>query len=147
MGRYFCPRTQREMWICDVDVAKSDALRIRRSPSVSCDLRVLVETHWGLLSVQEHGRDMWIYDVEVVKSDALKIQRNLRVSGDQEGLFETSWCPLWALLGPSWGTVGAYPFDMLKNEESSATAGKQGPAVGGSASGETLSKQVYLGRD
>ena len=59
----------------------------------------------------------------------------------------TFWSPLGALLGPSWGTVGAYPFDMCKNEESRATAGRQGPAFGGSASGETLSKQVYLGRD
>ena len=61
-------------------------------------------------------------------------------------LFETSECPLGALLGPSWGTVGAYQFDMLKKQESSATAGKQGPAEGGGARGETLSKQVYSGR-
>ena len=68
------------------------------------------------------------------------------ISGDLVALFEPSEGPLGALLGPSWGTVGAYPFDMFKNEESSATAGKQRPAVGGGASGETLSKQVYLGR-
>ena len=59
------------------------------------------------------------------------------------GLF---WCPLGALLEPSWGTVGAYPFDMFKKQESSATAVKLVPAVGGGALGETLSKQVYLGR-
>ena len=57
-----------------------------------------------------------------------------------------SWSPLGALLEPSWGTVGAYQFDMLKKQKSSATAEKWGPAVGGGALGETLSKQVYLGR-
>ena len=67
-------------------------------------------------------------------------------SGDQRALFETFWCPLGGLLGLSWGTVGAYQFDMLKKQESSATAGKQCPAAGGGARGETLSKQVYLGR-
>ena len=89
---------------------------------------------------------MWIYDADVVHSDAMKNQRNPRVSCDQGGHFETSWCPRWALLEHSWGTVGAYPFDMLKKEESSATAGKLGPAAGGRGRGETLSKQVYLGR-
>ena len=60
------------------------------------------------------------------------------------GLF---WRPLEDLLEePSWGTVGAYPFDMLKKQESSATAETLGPAVGGGSQGETLSKQVYLGR-
>ena len=29
-----------------------------------------------------------------------------------------------ALLEPSWGTVGAYQFDMLKKQESNATAEK-----------------------
>ena len=61
-------------------------------------------------------------------------------------LFETSQCPLEGLLGLSWGTVGAYQFDMLKKQESSATAEKGGPAAGGQSRGETLSKQVYLGR-
>ena len=68
------------------------------------------------------------------------------VTGDQKALLETSWCPLGALLEPSWGTVGAYQFDMLKKHESSATAVKLGPAAGGQGRGETLSKQVYLGR-
>ena len=121
-------------------------LQNQRTPRPSCDLRALWETQWGLLSVQEHRGEMWIYDVDVVKSDAMKNQRNPRVSGDQGGLFETSWCPLWALLGPSWGTVSAYPFDMSKKQESSATAGKQGPAAGCGDRGDTLSKQVYLGR-
>ena len=61
-------------------------------------------------------------------------------------LLGTSWGPLGALLGPSWGTVGAYQFDMLKKQESSATAVKLVPTAGGWSRGETLSKQVYLGR-
>ena len=68
------------------------------------------------------------------------------VSGDLVALFEPSEGPLGALLGPSWGTVGAYEFDMLKKHESSATAEKRGPTAGGQSRGETLSKQVYLGR-
>ena len=121
-------------------------LQNQRTWRESCDLRVLLETHWGLISVQEHREETLIYDVEVVKSNAMKNQRALKGSGDQRALFETSSCPLGALLGPSWGTVGAYPFDMLKNHESSATAVKQCPAAGGGGRGETLSKQVYLGR-
>ena len=131
------------MWIGDVDVVHCGAMKNQRKPRVSGDQGGLLETHWGHLSAQEHRGEMWIYDVDVVHSDAMKNQRNPRVSWCH---WETSWCPRGALLEPSWGTVGAYPFDMLKKQESSATAGKQGPAVGGSASGETLSKQVYLGR-
>ena len=67
-------------------------------------------------------------------------------SGDLVGLFEISEGPLEALWGHSWGTVSAYPFDMLKKPESSATAEKQCPAAVGVSLGETLSKQVYLGR-
>ena len=67
-------------------------------------------------------------------------------SGDLVALFEPSEGPLEALWGHSWGTVSAYPFNMLKKPESSATAEKQRPAAGGLAPGETLSKQVYLGR-
>ena len=113
-----------EMWIYDVDVVKSDAMQHQINPRVFGDLKALLETHWGLLSVQEHRGEMWIYDVDVVKSDAMRNHRNLRVSFDHGGLFETSWCPLWALLVPSWGTVGAYELDMLKKQESSATAEK-----------------------
>ena len=75
-----------------------------------------------------------------------KNQRTRNVSGDQRGLFESSKCPFGALWGLSWGIVGAYQFDMLKKPESSAIAEKGGPAAGGQARGETLSKQVYLGR-
>ena len=53
---------------------------------------------------------------------------------------------LGAVLGPSWNPIGAYAFDILKKQESNATAEKWGPAAGGQALGETLSKQVYLGR-
>ena len=67
-------------------------------------------------------------------------------SGDLVALFEPSEGPLEALWGHSWGTVGAYPFNMLKKHQSSAIAEKQCPAVGGLGQGETLSKQVYLGR-
>ena len=68
------------------------------------------------------------------------------VSGDLVALFEPSEGPLGAFLGLSWGTVGAYEFDMLKKHESSATAVKLGPAAACQSRGETLSKQVYLGR-
>ena len=63
--------------------------------------------------------------------------------------------PRGALLEPSWGPLGALSVptrltcqnvDMSKKQESSATAGKLGPAAGGGGRGETLSKQVYLGR-
>ena len=67
-------------------------------------------------------------------------------SGDLVALFEPSEGPLEALWGHSWGIEGAYPFNMLKKHQSSATAEKQGPAAGGLTLGETLSKQVYLGR-
>ena len=105
-----------------------------------------METHRGLLSVQEHREEALIYDVEVVECNATKNQRTPRGSGDQRALFETSQCPLGALLEPSWGTVGAYPFTMSQKEKSSATAEKLGPATACQSRGETLSKQVYLGR-
>ena len=79
------------MWIYDVDVVRSDAMKNPRNPRVCCDLRALLETHWGLLSLQEYRGEMWIGDVDVVHSDAMKNQRNPRVSGDQGGLLETHW--------------------------------------------------------
>ena len=66
-------------------------LQNQRAPRESSDLRAFLETHWGLLSVQEHRGEMWIYDVDVVKSHAMKNQRNPRVSGDEGGLLETHW--------------------------------------------------------
>ena len=64
----------------------------------------------------------------------------------QGALLVLRWTLLGALLGASWGTVGACQFDMLKKQESNATAEKQGPAAVPQSRGETLSKQVYLGR-
>ena len=104
-----------------------------------------METHRGLLSVQEHREETLIYDVEVVKSNAMKIKEH-REDLVIRGLFLRPLSALLKFLGLSWGTVGAYQFDMLKKQESSATAVKQRPAVVGWARGETLSKQVYLGR-
>ena len=72
--------------------------------------------------------------------------RPLVIANDLVAFLEPSDGPLEAILEPSWGTVGAYQFDMLKKQESSTTAEKGGPAVGRVTRGETLSKQVYLGR-
>ena len=46
----------------------------------------------------------------------LQNQRTPVKSGDESALFGTSWCPLGALLEPSWGIVGAYPFNMLQKQ-------------------------------
>ena len=61
----------------DVDVVKSDAMKNPRTPRACCDLRALLETHWGFLSVQEHRGDMWIYGVDVVNYEAMKIKETL----------------------------------------------------------------------
>ena len=68
------------------------------------------------------------------------------IASDLVALFDPSKWLFEAILERSRDTVGAYPLDMLKTQESSATAGKQGPAAVGGGRGETLSKQVYLGR-
>ena len=47
-------------------------------------------------------------------------------SGDLVALSEPSEGHLEALWGHSWGTVSAYPFNMLKKPQSSATAEKTG---------------------
>ena len=67
-------------------------------------------------------------------------------SGVYGGRKERLWGSKRASLGVEKCTVGAYEFDMLKKHESSATREKRGPASGGQSRGETLSKQVYLGR-
>ena len=54
-------------------------------------------------------------------------------SGDLVALSEPSEGHLEALWGHSWGTVSAYPFNMLKKPQSSATAEKMGPAAWGGA--------------
>ena len=52
-------------------------------------MTVLLETHWGFLSVQEHRDETLISDVEVVKSNAMKNRRTLIKSGDLRALLET----------------------------------------------------------
>ena len=48
----------------------------QRTPINSGDLRVLLETHWGFLSVKEHREETLICDVEVVKSNAMTKSKN-----------------------------------------------------------------------
>ena len=122
-----------ETLIYDFEVVKPNAMKNQKSPRGSGDPRARLETHWGLLSVQEHQEETLIYDIEVVTPNAMKNQRTLGGSGDQRPLFETSLCPLGALLDASWGTVGAYQYDMLKKQKSSATAGsgRSMPELGG----------------
>ena len=67
------------------------------------------------MAAQEHRRETQIDDVDLVKHDTVKNQRTRRRSGDQKALFVPSWSPLAALLRHSWGTVGAYLFDIKKN--------------------------------
>ena len=50
-----------------------------------------METHPGLISVQEHREEALIYNVDVVKYNAMKIQRTLRESCDLRALLETHW--------------------------------------------------------
>ena len=85
---------------------------------------------------QEHRREMRIDDVDLLKHDTMKNQRAPRGSGDLRALFETFQCPVGALLGHSWGTVGAYPFDMLKKAPkqrhcSKTASGRRMPEPGG----------------
>ena len=65
-----------EMWIYDVDVVKSDAMKNQRNPRVFCDMRALLETHWGLLSIKEHREETLTCDVKVVKSNAVTKSTN-----------------------------------------------------------------------
>ena len=48
----------------------------QRTPIKSGDLTVLLETHWGFLSVQEHREETLIYDVDVVTSNAMQKSKN-----------------------------------------------------------------------
>ena len=57
--------------IYDVEVVKLNAMTNQRSLRGSCDRRALLETHRGILSVQEHREETLIYDVEVVKYNAM----------------------------------------------------------------------------
>ena len=72
-------------------------LQNQRTARESYDLSALLETHRGLLSVQEHREATLTYDVGVVKSDAMTNPRTPIGSGDQRALFETSWFLLRAI--------------------------------------------------
>ena len=74
------------------------------------------------MSAQEHRRETQIDDIDLLMHDTVRNQRTPKGSGDQGVLLEPSWSPLGGLLGLPWGTVGAYQFDRLKKQESSATA-------------------------
>ena len=60
------------------------------------------------------------------------------------------WCPVGALLEPYWGTLGALSVPTCltsqKKQNVNGTLKIGVPAAGCQALGETLSKQVYLGR-
>ena len=64
-------------------------LQYRRTLMKSCDLRVLLEIHRGLLSVQEHREETLIHDVDVATFNAMRNQRTQRKSGDLRVLWET----------------------------------------------------------
>ena len=86
---------------------------------------------WGLLIAREHRWDLAFSVVLFFSSLVCEKLRTPVRSCDLVALFEPSEGPLEALWGHSWGTVSAYPFDMLKKPESSATAEKQCPAAVG----------------
>ena len=50
-----------------------------------------METHWGLLSVQERREETFIYDVEVVVCNAMTKSKNTNKSSDVKALLETHW--------------------------------------------------------
>ena len=68
-----------EISIHDVGVAKSIAMRKRRTLQGLGDHMALCETPWrplgGLLGFQEHCRQTLICDVDVVKVEAVTYQR------------------------------------------------------------------------
>ena len=65
--------------ISDVAVVKSNAMKIQRTPIKSGDLRALLETHQGFLSVQEHREETLIHNVDVAKSNAVIFQKNVEI--------------------------------------------------------------------
>ena len=101
---------------------------------------------WGSWIAREHRWYLVFSVCFVLYFSCVEKPKTPVLSCDLVALLEPSEGPLEALWGHSWGTVSAYPFNMLKKPESSATAEKQCPAVGVWGQGETLSKQVYLGR-
>ena len=90
---------------------------------------------------QRHGVDLAIYRPKVWHRGA----RGAASGGPRCGI-GGFWGSKRASLGGEKCTVGAYEFDMLKKHGSSATVEKWGPAAVGQSRGETLSKQVHLGR-
>ena len=84
---------------------------------------------WGLLIAREHRWYLAFSVVLFFASFVIEKPRTPVISGDLVALFEPSEGPLGAFLGLSWGTVGAYEFDMLKKQDSSATAEQGGPAA------------------
>ena len=99
------------MQIGDVDILKHGTMNKSKNTEriwwsdglIGCSCGYVKPT----LGVQEHRRETQIDDVDLFKHDIVKNQRTPKGSGDQGGHFGSSWCPLWALLGPSWGPLGA----------------------------------------
>ena len=66
-------------------------LQNQRTLRESFDLRALLETHRGLLCVQEHREETLIHDVDVAKANATKHQRTLRDICDLRARLEAQW--------------------------------------------------------
>ena len=104
---------------------------------ISGDLVALFGASWCRLGLMDCTRTPLVSGFQccfVLYFSCVQKPRTPEISGDLVALFDASE-----------GTVSAYPFNMLKKPQASATAEKQGPAAVGGALGETLSKQVYLG--
>ena len=65
-----------ETSICELVLESAMLLQNQRTPRESCDLRALLETHWGLPPVNEHPEEILIYDVEVVICNAMTKAKN-----------------------------------------------------------------------
>ena len=73
--------------IYDVEVVTLNAMKSqKRTTRESWDLRVLLETHLGRISVQEHREETSMHNFDVARSNALKNQRTQRESGDMRVL-------------------------------------------------------------
>ena len=69
---------------------------------------------WGLLIAREHRGDLAFNDVLFFVLFVCEKLRTPVRSGDLVALFEPSGGPLEARWRHSWGTVSAFPFNMLK---------------------------------
>ena len=74
LGLFFVQEHRGEIWIHDVGVAKPDVMKNQRTLRGSCDVRGLLETHSGFLSVQGRREETLFYDVHVVQPDAMIIK-------------------------------------------------------------------------